>query len=728
MSKDVFHKLKAISKVYLSLLLALYLSGVVIGFELDNSGNGSWSKFIRFNLTPVSSNGDSIYRVLIASSDIHSVVRVETLDGLIVATQVFNESLSKYILNNSLRVFTENGQIPYVVTEYVENTLIDLYTRIPPNAKELWIALGNDQAKRSSYENVSLVFHSYLGLYRYNITNASLLRSDVEIKRLNGLAHEGLYDNDYFYLIRIDNPNETKEYECIVYSKKRISNESVIIVRPVIGVKNGNPTFSVLTFSFSIALLDNLSNVDFPLFFKAPIEFHIRGSVTPSQYVMSCFIIRNNTIVWSEDYIENTNMCGYSGNIVIRYNTTHVVFELNGEVIATIPIDYQPFVALSGYAFVQPSSDSFVEIGLKEFVIAPPYTCYEIKDIKLLNECEYITDKRDNATLIELVDERGSLLNLSKFKYIKVNGYIVNNSIISINLNECRNITIEFDGYTHVLDCNLSKHFVQDGKLKIEVPSVKGRVVIVSSEQLDVVVRNANTKAILIADRIDEFDLRYQAYTLTFYVSSVKYDVLTIRNNESVVLGCLRGDNLTIYLDLLRTDRDIAFGETIAISKVYDNLTSITYINPRHDNVKLELKIYDGNTLIFNHTESVNPNIVTLYLPHSYLNLSSDKVYKLVVVAWKLDGTTKEITRYFMLDGRSGLADSKVIAMLSMMTALFGLMLTPTRYGSIVVFLFALGLTALAVVTWYIMLIQVVLLILLIYYVIITIKRESSLR
>lgn len=707
-------KFNLINKFVLILLFLLLFANTTRAIELnlDNSGGGIWKEYVSFPVITTPYDGE-IRCLRIEGSNWRLENELSHLDA-----GLKNPNFWEYVKSDGtdIRVFDENGNQLYFWIEkfdYLNKTAV-IWIRLTGNINELNIAYGNPNATMSLYhdpEKVFIFFDDFTGesidTNKWLVFNGLGASIEVKNSKLIMKYEGGAYDIAFIesdYVIQTD-----VGIGIVVWWKGKIHAE---VGHKGVGLEFITPD----NWCVRVCRHDTGAGADPKIvlagkFNSDPIPPPDRPADFPER----------------DEYYPVPNPWETTMRLVIRqdslFKTWLDILDLGVKLELSYylldPVKVRIYVASWGsYG----SNLAYLEL---DYIYAIPFCLHaDFDNGKVVS----LTQSKEGEITVIFVDEDGHPIDLSKFEYVKVNGKDLKDYKLSINISECKKIIIEFDGCIHTIDLELCKLFIHNSTLKVELPSERHRVVLVSSKQLDVVVRNVYSKAIVISDRIASYTLNYQAYSLKFYVSSKTYDILIIRNNESIVLGSLHGGNLTIYVDLLRPKRGYAFGETVAISKVYDNLTSITYVNPRFDNVKLELRIYDGNTLIFNYTEEANPNMVTLHLSHTHLNLSSDKVYKLVVVAWKPDGTVKEITRYFMLDGRSGLADSKVIAILSMMTALFGLMLTPTRYGSIVVFLFALGLTALAVVTWYIMLIQVVLLILLIYYVIITIKRESSLR
>jgi len=243
----------------------------------------------------------------------------------------------------------------------------------------------------------------------------------------------------------------------------------------------------------------------------------------------------------------------------------------------------------------------------------------------------------------------------------------------------------------------------------------------ISSAVRRVLVRNIYSDCYVLADYTDivyEDSLSNKAFTI-----DMLYSITTSDGEETIILGSLDGARASVInLDVLEFKRrtypfELETDE-VSMEKVDENTILIYYYNPAQDNKSVTFKIYDGANLIFTETETSTPNEVSVYFDFSTLSIDANML-KIEVVKTFEDDTTETITRYFTLQGATGILNPVMAAIIALAITIFSLTFVSYRaalgWFGLFGILIALGVTALAISTWYLVFIQAMLVIILIF-------------
>ncbi len=148
--------------------------------------------------------------------------------------------------------------------------------------------------------------------------------------------------------------------------------------------------------------------------------------------------------------------------------------------------------------------------------------------------------------------------------------------------------------------------------------------------------------------------IRSNTYTVTAYTPKGLYYLYIYDAGKKVFLAVIDGSVAqSVNIDLIEYKNTPAFtllNEDVSISKDPNSPTTliIKYYDMAQDNTFVEVKIYDGNNIVFQTTETSNPNDVTIYFDYSTITLNNN-ILKIVITT---DQST--ITKYFDLNGNVG--------------------------------------------------------------------------
>jgi len=236
-----------------------------------------------------------------------------------------------------------------------------------------------------------------------------------------------------------------------------------------------------------------------------------------------------------------------------------------------------------------------------------------------------------------------------------------------------------------------------------------------------VLIRNVYSQCFILADYTDtvyQDNFSHSAYTI-----AMLYNIYTSSNGNLIFLGALDGfgadeTNLDVLEFKLRR-YSIGFdNEGVGISLNDDGYIEIYYFNPEGDNSQVRFRIYDGSEKEYDYTETISPNEYTLLWDYESYTLDNN-LLKLVVTSTKEDNSTNTITQYFTTQGATGILDPTLAILIAMILLIFAFTFVVSRVAlgwfGIVIALVALGITTLAVSTWYLTFFQAILVIVIIF-------------
>jgi len=136
------------------------------GVTFDNDGGGIWTQAIKIPLTTTPSE-HAQYRIVIQSS----TMQIYAADGTLKAEYGAQTGIASDFWNNvksdgsDIRVADQNYEQLYFWVEEFDyaNSYAIIWVRIPEGTSELYIAYGNSQATKSSYEDGEQVFELFDG-------------------------------------------------------------------------------------------------------------------------------------------------------------------------------------------------------------------------------------------------------------------------------------------------------------------------------------------------------------------------------------------------------------------------------------------------------------------------------------------------------------------------------------------------------------------------------------
>jgi len=229
----------------------------------------------------------------------------------------------------------------------------------------------------------------------------------------------------------------------------------------------------------------------------------------------------------------------------------------------------------------------------------------------------------------------------------------------------------------------------------------------------------------------------YEAYEDYYSTQVVTIDMLyylyTFSSGNKVLLSSIEGSRAsTINLEFL-TYQNLSYSfsmlsEDVHVSKTTNTTLKIYYANIAGDNAQVEIKLYDGDDLVFQHVETEDPNEITLYFDYSTITLNNEMLL-LSLELTRDDDSVDTIEKYISTSGKVGLIDAGLAVMLAIMFCVFGFTFASSKvtfgYFGIIIEVIGLGITVLAAQVWYITFIQVIIGILLVITIFIY-KKENA--
>lgn len=240
--------------------------------------------------------------------------------------------------------------------------------------------------------------------------------------------------------------------------------------------------------------------------------------------------------------------------------------------------------------------------------------------------------------------------------------------------------------------------------------------IIISASTKSVLLKNIYAKCYVAADQTR---FAYQELlSLPAYTIAQEYSLITFDSdgNEVMLAGIDGSIPSTPNLDTIAFARKELttniLGQSISLHKCADdgtetgcpkNSTRIYYDNLQQDNTAVQITIVrlKDNSVVYSEDTFINPNKFTVYFDVSALsNVTLNEVFR-VDVDGTTEGGSNNVRRYFDLSGSTGVMDSRVAFIISLLFMIFGLTFTAARttfsWLGILVVIISLGFTAIAV-------------------------------
>jgi len=273
-----------------------------------------------------------------------------------------------------------------------------------------------------------------------------------------------------------------------------------------------------------------------------------------------------------------------------------------------------------------------------------------------------------------------------------------------------------YEGYSDIVVRNFDTEYMPTNTKVCADPLTSFyEQILYSSTNIPVYVLNNFAGCYIIADKTR---YAYQGALMTFaHTRSANYYLyIQDSSGNKVFLASIDGSTASeIDLDMLQYSKPFTGISTgtdfISIKKVGNNTLYIYYKNNKNQNTELTVKIYDGDNLIFSHTEVDSPNEFSLYFDYTTLDIQND-ILKLEF--WKKDseGITTVVTRFFNLEGSSGILDKHFAIFFAVGILLFGITIVSKSIAlgwfGILSAAISLALLTFAVSTWEVILFQAI--------------------
>lgn len=252
---------------------------------------------------------------------------------------------------------------------------------------------------------------------------------------------------------------------------------------------------------------------------------------------------------------------------------------------------------------------------------------------------------------------------------------------------------------------------------------------VISSTERRVRVINPFSNCYVLADYTKyayENAFYNKAYTIT-----MPYNLYVFDGNVAVLLANVEGGTATaINLDVIEyrteTYNLVIADDSFSVSKVDANTLYFYYKNLKADNIQVNFKVYDGDTLKLNYTETGSPNDVGFYVNYTTWSVQN-KSLEVVVTATTASGAESE-TYYISLEAEFGFLDGFIAIAFSFMLFFFGITLTSVRYAlgwfGIILSGLSIVILSFAIVSTYTIFMQMIMAVILVY-IILVFKNES---
>ena len=259
--------------------------------------------------------------------------------------------------------------------------------------------------------------------------------------------------------------------------------------------------------------------------------------------------------------------------------------------------------------------------------------------------------------------------------------------------------------------------------------------IVISSTNKPVTLQNSFVPCFIAADYTR---FAYDTYNVlqAFTINNLYY-IRTLDSGGNVVLlgsfdGSLQASNINIdQLEFQQQQVSVrSLGDVLTFQNLKDTeRVLIYYKNSQMDNSDLSATItrVSNNQVLFSASNFTNNNEFTLYFDYSTLtNLSNGSLFKVSIVAFKTDGTTKTLSKYFNTEGGSGYFPPGVAFVLSILLIVFGLTFATARitfgWFGIFIEIAAIAILSLSSSSWYVLFLTGIEVIVLAYTCIVTFR------
>lgn len=248
---------------------------------------------------------------------------------------------------------------------------------------------------------------------------------------------------------------------------------------------------------------------------------------------------------------------------------------------------------------------------------------------------------------------------------------------------------------------------------------------IYSAQERATVVENVHSDCYILTGYTDRgYEDFYSIQAVTI---DMLYYIYTYSEGNKIYLASLEGSipsNINLeFLAYENLSSDFSLlTEGVFVSQISNTTLKIYYANLKENNLYVNIKLFDGDNLIFRATEFESPNEITIYFDYSTFTLDED-LLSLRLTITREDGTVDIISKSVTHYGAVALISAAMAAILAISIGLFGLTLASSKsvfgYFGIITIFIALGVTTLCSQEWYITLIQAVNIVLLVIIVLI---------
>lgn len=248
----------------------------------------------------------------------------------------------------------------------------------------------------------------------------------------------------------------------------------------------------------------------------------------------------------------------------------------------------------------------------------------------------------------------------------------------------------------------------------------------ISASQTPAILKSVYANCLIAADytrfayqnayllKASTIDGLYYLYTYSAgvqtYLASVDGSISTYINLDNIEFNAQSFD-----VDLL--------GDTLGFyNNGTSNTTSIYYKSQRGDNKNISVIIIrmDTSETLLSTSDFTNPNEFSILFDYSTLSgVNASTIFKISVYRTLSDDTSETTIRYFTTSGKSGLINTTLAVIVSVMLLIFGLTFASTKitfsWFGIIIIIAAIAVLALAIMAWYVLFLMAIEVILLVY-------------
>lgn len=304
--------------------------------------------------------------------------------------------------------------------------------------------------------------------------------------------------------------------------------------------------------------------------------------------------------------------------------------------------------------------------------------------------------------------------------------FVTNSSKIRVQINYSTT-----DEVVRYLDLDL----ITDSTIRVctnRNPTTHYEQIALSASEKAIIIKNVYAQCYVAGDYTR---FAYQeAFSLKYFTVNSLYYAYTWSDGVQTLLASVDGSIQSFFnIDTIEFNRDSAdlelTNDYVSIQKTGNSQINIYYKNPLGNNDDITASIYYAinNSLAFATSSFTNMSEWFLLFDYSTLpNATNTTQWKLVIVAERND-KTYTTTKYFDGTGSLGFLNSKLAFTLAVLFLIFGFTMTATNYTfgwfGVLIGLATMFILALAVSTWYILMLQALSAVLILYCIILlTIK------